>query len=109
MKLIDGKAVAAEVEVETKARIEALTRDLEAITARLADAEAARDQATATAATAGAEAEVARQAAHTAELRAADATATARTLRDIIDTLKTTTHDPAGLTREKASGSRSHL
>ncbi len=87
--LADAAAATARAHA-AEARIEALTRDLEAMATRLADAKAAREQAAAAAATAGAEADTARQAAHTAELRAADATATARTLRDIIDTIKTT-------------------
>ncbi len=72
-----------------------LRRDLQALTTRLAAAEADRDQHAAAAAAAAAAAETARSQAHTAELRAADATATARTLRDILDTIKTTTTPPA--------------
>lgn len=64
-----------------------LRRELAELTTRLAAAEAARDEQSALAAVATKDANDARTAAHTAELRAAEAHATARTLREILDTV----------------------
>ena len=64
-----------------------LRRELADLTTRLADAEAALDEQAALAATATHEAATTRAAAHTAELRATEAQATARTLREVLDTI----------------------
>lgn len=76
---------------EAEAGAAALRRELADLTARLTAAETARDQQAAAAAAATAAAETARASAHAAELRAAEAQATARTLREVLDTLRTAT------------------
>lgn len=77
------RAAAAEAEAAS------LRRELTELAARIAAAESARDEETGRAAAAIKDAETARAAAHAAELVAAEAQATARTLRDVLDTLKT--------------------
>ena len=69
------------------AETERLRRELAELTSRLAATKAARDQQGALAAAATKEATDARAATHTAELLAAEAQATARTLREILDTV----------------------
>jgi len=64
-----------------------LRRELADLTTRLAATEAARDEQTARAAAATKDAADARGTAHAAELLAAEAQATARTLREILDTV----------------------
>ncbi|MDQ1305187.1 MAG: hypothetical protein QG671_1018 [Actinomycetota bacterium] len=64
-----------------------LRREVANLTARLDAAEAAREQQAGLAAAATREAIEAREAAHKAELAAAEAQATARTLREILDTV----------------------
>lgn len=64
-----------------------LRRELADLATKLAATEAARDEQTALAAAATKDAAEARAGAHTAELHAAEAAATARTLREILDTL----------------------
>ena len=66
-----------------------LRRELADLTTRLADAEAARAEQAALAAAATQDATGARAAAHAAELLAAEAQATARTLREALDTITT--------------------
>ncbi len=73
-----------------------LRREVANLTARLADAEAARDQQTAIAATATRDAHEAREAAHKAELSATEAQATARTLREILDSRNRSIQDNRG-------------
>ena len=68
-----------------------LRRELADLTTRLAATEAARDQQSALAAAATKEATDARAATHTAELLTAEAQATARTLREILDTVSNAT------------------
>ncbi|MDQ1246387.1 MAG: hypothetical protein QG597_755, partial [Actinomycetota bacterium] len=74
-----SRAEAAEAEVAQ------LRREVADLTTRLADADAARDQQAALAAAATRDATEAREAAHKAELSATEAQATARTLREILD------------------------
>ncbi len=82
-----AEAQTAVTRAETaEAQLAELRRDVQTLTDRLAAAEASRDQHEAAAAAAGAAAEAARVHDHAEDLRAADATATARTLRDILDT-----------------------
>lgn len=71
---------------EAEAEIEQLRRELADLTAARAAADAARDEQQAIAAQAVRDAAEARAAAHAAELLAAEAQATARTLREVIDT-----------------------
>ncbi len=78
-----SRAEAAESEVAQ------LRREVADLTTRLADAEAARDQQAALTAAVTREAAEARAAAHTAELLATEAQATARTLREALDTVTT--------------------
>ena len=82
-----SRAGAAEAEVAQ------LRRELADLTTRLAAADAARDEQAALAATATHEAATARAAAHTAELLATEAQATARTLREVLDTVTKGTKD----------------
>jgi len=77
------RAEAADAELAT------MHRELAALSARLAEAEAARDEQVALVATANQDAATARTAAHAAEVAAADAQATARTLRDVLDRMTT--------------------
>ena len=72
---------------DAEAQIAQLRRELADLTDRLGATEAAREEQAARAAAAAKDAESARQAAHTAELAAAEAQATARTLREILDTV----------------------
>jgi hypothetical protein len=104
------EATAADRDALVQAEAEALTElsasvarvaELEAEVARirrdLASAETARDRQAALAAAAAKDADDARTATHTAELAAAEAQATARTLREVIDTLRRAGNDaPAG-------------
>lgn len=62
-------------------------RELADLSTRLAATEAARDEQTASSAAATKDATDARTAAHAAELLAAEAQATARTLREVLDTV----------------------
>ena len=78
---------------EAEAATAALRRELAALTDRLAAAETARDEQSSRAATAVKDAETARAAAHAAELLAAEAQATARTLREILDSVTAARHD----------------
>lgn len=64
-----------------------LRRELADLSTRLGAIEAARDEQAALAAAATKDASDARAAAHTAELLAAEAQATARTLREVLDTV----------------------
>ncbi len=73
---------------EAEADAAALRRELAALADRLAAAEAARDEQAARAAAAVKDADAARVAAHAAELLAAEAQATARTLREVLDTMR---------------------
>ena len=73
---------------EAEAEIEQLRRELADLTAARAAADAARDEQQAIAAQAVRDAAEARAAAHAAELLAAEAQATARTLREVIDGLR---------------------
>ena len=83
---------AATTQAETaQAETTQLRRELADLTTRLAATEAARDQQTALAAAATKEATDARAATHTAELLTAEAQATARTLREILDTVSNAT------------------
>lgn len=70
-----------------------LRRELADLTTRLAATEAARDDQTALASAATKEATDARAAAHAAELLAAEAQATARTLREVLDAVSKSTKD----------------
>jgi len=70
-----------------------LRRELADLTTRQVTTEAARDEQTARAAAATKDATDARGAAHAAELLAAEAQATARTLREILDTVSKGTKD----------------
>jgi uncharacterized membrane protein YqiK len=70
-----------------------LRRELADLSTRLAAAEAARDEQTALAAAATKDATAARTATHAAELLAAEAQATARTLREVLDTMSTGTKE----------------
>jgi len=79
---------AATSQAETaQAETTQLRRELAALTTRLAATEVARDQQSALAAAATKDATDARAATHTAELLTAEAQATARTLREILDTV----------------------
>jgi len=79
---------AATTQAETaRAETTQLRRELAELATRLAATEVARDQQGALAAAATKEATDARAATHTAELLAAEAQATARTLREILDTV----------------------
>ena len=80
-----SRAEAAESEVAQ------LRREVADLTTRLADAEAARDQQAALTAAVTREAAEARAAAHKAELSAAEAQATARTLREVLDRMTAST------------------
>ena len=80
-------AVATSQAETARAETTQLRRELADLTTRLEAAEAARDQQAALAAAATKEATDARAATHTAELLAAEAQATARTLREILDTV----------------------
>ncbi len=73
------------------AEVAQLHREVADLTNRLAAAEAARDQQAGLAAAATREAAEAREAAHKAELSAAEAQATARTLREILDRMTAST------------------
>lgn len=73
-----------------------LRRELADLDTRRAAAEASRDEQAALAAAATKDAADARAAAHTAELLAAEAQATARTLREVLDTVRTKTKDDTG-------------
>ena len=84
--LADLAAATTQAET-THAETERLRRELAELASRLAATEAARDQQQALAAAATKEATDARAATHTAELLAAEAQATARTLREILDTV----------------------
>ena len=77
-----ARAEAAEAEIEQ------LRRELAALTTARAAADTARDEQQAIAAQAVRDAAEARAAAHSAELLAAEAQATARTLREVLDTLR---------------------
>jgi len=68
-----------------------LRRELADLTTRLTATETARDQQSALAAAATKDATDARAATHTAELLTAEAQATARTLREILDTVSNAT------------------
>lgn len=84
-----SRAEAAEVETAR------LRRELTDLTTRLVTVEAARDEQAALAAAATQDATGARAAAHAAELLAAEAQATARTLREVLDTVtQNTKGDP---------------
>lgn len=85
--VVDRNAQGARAD-QAEADIAALRTQLDDLRDRLAAAEKARDTAVARTEAAQADAEQARQARHAAELAAADAHATARTLRDIIDAQK---------------------
>lgn len=76
-----SRAEAAEAETAR------LSRELADLTARLSTTEAARDEQAALAAAATKDAADARATAHSAELLAAEAQATARTLREVLDTV----------------------
>ena len=91
--LAEAAAAAARAEAAA-AEITRLRHELDTLTAHLAAAEAARDEQAAQAAAAAKDAETARTAAHTADLRATEAHATARTLREILDTLTKTNTPP---------------
>jgi len=80
-------AVATSQAETARAETTQLRRELADLTTRLSATEAARDQQAALAAAATKEATDARAATHTAELLAAEAQATARTLREILDTV----------------------
>lgn len=82
-----ARAEAAEAEIEE------LRRELTDLTAARAAADAARDEQHVAAVAAVKDASDARAAAHTAELLAAEAQATARTLREVLDTLRRGTND----------------
>lgn len=77
-----ARAEAADIEIEQ------LRRELADLTAARAAADAARDEQHAGAVAAVKDAAEARAAAHTAQLVAAEAHATARTLREVLDTLR---------------------
>lgn len=85
-----SRADAAEAEMAQ------LRREVADLTTRLAEAEAAREQQVAIAAAAAREAIEAREAAHKAELSATEAQATARTLREILDSRNHRTPDNRG-------------
>lgn len=70
-----------------------LRRELAGLSTRLAATEASRDEQTAQAAAATKEATDARAATHAAELLAAEAQATARTLREVLDTVSKNTKE----------------
>ena len=102
-----AEAVAADRDALVQAEAEALTAlagatsrigDLEAEVAQvrreLAAVEAARDETAARAAAAMKDAEDSRAAAHAAELAAVEAQATARTLREVLDSLRRSTAAP---------------
>lgn len=72
-----------------------LRRELAGLSTRLAATEAARDEQAARAAAATKDATDARTATHAAELLAAEAQATARTLREVLDTVSKGTKDRA--------------
>ncbi len=72
-----------------------LRRELADLSTRLSATEAARDEQAALAAAATKDAIQARAATHTAELLAAEAQATSRTLREILDTMNTGTKNQA--------------
>ncbi len=74
-----------------EADVAQLRRELADLTTRLADVEAARDEQAALVAAGTQEAATARAAAHTAELAATEAQATARTLREILDRMTAST------------------
>ena len=82
-----SRAEAAEAETAR------LGRELADLTARLSTTEAARAEQAALAAAATKDAADARAAAHSAELLAAEAQATARTLREVLDTVSKGTKD----------------
>lgn len=86
--LTDLEAMTARAEA-ADAEVAELRRELAALTSRLADTEADRDEQAALVATANQDAATARAAAHTAELAATEAQATARTLRDVLDRMTT--------------------
>lgn len=86
--LVQAEAEALTELSASAVRVVALEAEVEQLRRDLASAEAARDQQAALAAAAAKDAGDARQAAHTAELTAAEAQATARTLREVIDTLR---------------------
>ncbi|ARV85384.1 hypothetical protein BWK49_28545 (plasmid) [Mycobacterium intracellulare subsp. chimaera] len=90
--LTDLTAATAHAE-ELQAQTTQLRRDIDELTTRLAGTETARDEQAARAAAATQDAADARAVAHTAELRAAEAQATARTLREILDTITKNTKD----------------
>lgn len=83
----NSRANAADTEIAE------LRRELTDLSTRLAATETARDEQTALASAAAKDATDARAAAHTAELLAAEAQATARTLREVLDTMNTGTKD----------------
>lgn len=82
--LTDLEAMTVRAEA-AEAELKGIRRKLDDLSARLADAEAARDEQAALAAAATQDATAARATAHAAELAAAEARATARTLREILD------------------------
>lgn len=86
--LVQAEAEALTELSASAARVEALEAEVGQLRRNLTTTEAARDQQAALAAAAAKDAGDARQAAHTAELAAAEAQATARTLREVIDTLR---------------------
>ena len=77
----------------TEAEVAELRREVADLTNRLAAADAAREQQAALAAAATREAAEAREAAHKAELAATESVATARTLREILDSMTMGTRD----------------
>jgi hypothetical protein len=92
--LTDLAAATARAET-AEAQTAQLCRELAELTTRLAATETARDDQRALAAAAAKDATQARTAAHTAELLAAEAQATSRTLREVLDTMNTATKDRA--------------
>jgi len=95
--LTDLEAMTVRAET-AEAELKGIRRELDDLSARLADAEAARDEQAALVANATQEAAAARVSAHAAALAAAEAQATARTLREILDTV--TAKGTRGLTPE---------
>ena len=79
-----------------EAEIAQLRRELAELDTRRAAAEAARDEHAALTAAATKDAADARALAHSAELLAAEAQATARTLREVLDTISKNTKDDTG-------------
>ena len=84
---LTGVAAATSRAEASEDEVAQLRREVADLTTRLAEAEAAREQQVAIAAAATREATESREAAHKAELSATEAQATARTLREIFDTV----------------------